>query len=131
MNYYDFAEKNNINILNANIDANGYYIDIDNIPVIIINNKLSEKMERLTLAEEIAHYSVGVTPTLPFATDYYNKLVRSKNEFKAFKWLQGNLLPLGVENLKYDTLWDLSDRFEVPIEFVAKVIEYRKENYNG
>ena len=126
-----FAIDENIKIVPANIDANGYYLNINNKPTIFINKDLTGNLEKFVLAEEYAHYKVGATPTLPFADDYYNKLIRSKNEFKAFKWLQGNLLPVGVENLKYDSIWDLSDRFELPVEFIKKVIEYRKENYNG
>lgn len=128
-------DDNNILVLREDIKEefkiNGLFIDVANKPIIVLNKKLSDRKEELTLAEEVAHFCVGVTPTLPFANDYYNKLVRSKNEFKAFKWLQGNLLPLGVENSKNDTIWDLSDRFQLPVEFVEKVIEYRKENYNG
>lgn len=128
-------DDNKILVLHEDIKReyriNGLYLDILNRPTIILNKNLSGQKEALTLAEEVAHFCVGATPTLPFADDYYNKLVRSKNEFKAFKWMQGNLLPVGVENSKYDTVWDLSDRFQLPVEFVEKVIEYRKENYNG
>ena len=47
----------------------------------------------MALAEEIAHYKVGVTPSLPFYNDYFNMLIRSKNEFKAFKWLANEIIP--------------------------------------
>ena len=134
-NIQQIIDDNKILVLHEDIKKeykiNGLYLDILNRPTIILNKNLSGQKEELTLAEEVAHFCVGATPTLPFADDYYNKLVRSKNEFKAFKWMQGNLLPVGVENSKYDTVWDLSDRFEVPVEFVKKAIEYRKENYNG
>lgn len=120
-----------VNIINADIDANGYYINIDNKPTIIINKNLNGTSERLTIVEEYAHYHVGAIPTLPFATDYYNKLIRSKNEFKAFKLMQDILLPPDIENSKYDTIWDISDRLELPVEFIEKAIEYRKENLCG
>lgn len=131
MNIQKIIDSNNINVLHKNILMNGYYININNSPTIIINNKLFGMEEDIVIAEEVAHFCVGATPTLPFADDYYNKLIRSKNEFKAFKWMQGNLLPVGIENLNYDTIWDLSDRFELPVEFIKKVIEYRKENSYG
>lgn len=121
----------NINIIYGDIDENGYYINVNNKPTIIINKNLKGIKERLTIAEEVAHYKVGVTPTLPFADDYYTKLIRSKNEFKAFKWMQSNLIPLDMEKLKYDNIWDIADKFQVTPEFIVKVLEYRKENYYG
>lgn len=117
----------NIDIIYGDIDENGYYININNKPTVIINKNLKGIKERLTIAEEVAHYKVGVTPTLPFADDYYTKLIRSKNEFKAFKWMQSNLIPLDMEKFKYDTIWDIADRFDVSPEFVEKVLKYRKE----
>lgn len=121
-----------VDILYGEIDENGYYVNVNNTPTIVINKDLTGLQERLTLAEEYAHYKVGVTPTLPFADDYYTKLIRSKNEFKAFKWMQSNLIPLNLESLKYDSIWDIADKFDVSPEFVKKVLEYRKEiNYYG
>lgn len=121
----------NIDIIYGDIDENGYYININNKPTVIINKNLKGIKERLTIAEEVAHYKVGVTPTLPFADDYYTKLIRSKNEFKAFKWMQSNLIPVDMEKFKFDTIWDIADRFDVSPEFVEKVFKYRKENYYG
>ena len=121
----------NIDIIYGDIDENGYYINVNNKPTVIINKNLKGIKERLTIAEEVAHYKVGVTPTLPFADDYYTKLIRSKNEFKAFKWMQSNLIPLNIENLKYDNIWDIADKFQVTPEFVVRALEYRKENYYG
>lgn len=121
----------NIDIIYGDIDENGYYINVNNKPTVIINKNLKGIKERLTIAEEVAHYKVGVTPTLPFADDYYTKLIRSKNEFKAFKWMQSNLIPLNIEKLKYDNIWDIADKFQVTPEFIVKVLEYRKENYYG
>lgn len=122
-----FIKDENVDIIAADIDANGYYVNINNKPTIIINKNLKGLQERLAVAEEIAHYKVGVTPTLPFASDYYTKLIRSKNEFKAFKWMQSNLIPLDMEEFKFDTIWDIADRFDVSPEFVEKVLHYRKE----
>lgn len=118
----------NIDIIYGDIDENGYYINVNNKPTVIINKNLKGIKERLTIAEEVAHYKVGVTPTLPFADDYYTKLIRSKNEFKAFKWMQSNLIPLNIEKLKYDNIWDIADKFQVTPEFVVRALEYRKEN---
>ena len=92
---YEFAEENNINISYTDklIKVNGLYMNIDNEDYIILDNKLNGIEEKMVLGEEISHYKVGVTPTLPFATDYYNKLIRSINEFKAKKYLTQIFLP--------------------------------------
>ena len=128
---YNLIDSNNIKVLYADIDANGYYISIKNKPTIIINKNLNYLTERLTVAEEVAHYSVGATPTLPFANDYYTKLIRSRNEFRAFKWMQDKLIPHDIEKYKYNTLWEISEELGMPPEFIKQVIEYRKENFNG
>lgn len=128
---YKIVEDENLHIIpykleNGNAYIVGNYIAVDEN--IIKKGGLKEKM---TIAEEVAHYKVGVTPTLPFADDYYTRLIRSKNEFKAFRWMESNLIPLDIENLKYDTIWDIADKFDVSPEFVQRVLEYRKENQNG
>lgn len=128
---YNLIDNNNIKVLYADIDANGYYLNIKNKPTIIINKDLNHLAERFTVAEEVAHYSVGTTPTLPFADDYYNQLIRSRNEFRAFKWMQDKLIPYDIEKYKYSTLWEISEELEMPPEFIKQAIEYRKENYNG
>lgn len=124
---YKIVENENLNIIPAKLEnANAYivgnYIAVDEN--IIKKGGIKEKM---TVAEEVAHYKVGVTPTLPFADDYYTKLIRSKNEFKAFKWMQSNLIPDDIEKFKFDTIWEIADRFDVSPEFIKKVLEYRKE----
>ena len=113
------------------MDANGLFIDINNQPTILINKNLRESKAYFTLAEEYAHYCVGVIPNVPFATDYYNKLIRSKNEHRAFVWMQRNLLPSGIEKFRQDTLMELSDELSLPLDFIYKAIEYRKDVGHG
>lgn len=117
-----------VEIVYGDIDQKGLYLNIDNKDYIVINKNLNECDEKLTVAEEIAHYTVGVIPTPLFGSDYYTKSIHSKNEFKAFKWLQANLIPPDIENLKYTDIWELADKFEVTPEFIYKVIKYRKDN---
>lgn len=128
---YNLIDKEHIDILYADVDANGYYVNIQNQPTIIINKHLPQPLEQLTVAEEVAHYKVGVTPTLPFADDYYTKLIRSRNEFRAFKWMQGEIIPCDIEKFKYSSLWDISEELGVPVDFVQKALDYRKENNDG
>lgn len=125
---YEIIEKEHLEIIPVELEnADAYIID----EFIFLDENIAKKGgidEDMAIAEEVAHYMVGVTPTLPSANDYYTKLIRSKNEFKAFKWMQCNLIPLKLENLKYDNIWDIADKFNVSPEFVKKVFEYRKEN---
>lgn len=134
-NIQKIIDENNILVIHEDIkkeyQINGLYINIMNRPTIILNKSLYGQQEELTLAEEVAHYCVGVTPTLPLADDYYNQLIRSKNEFKAFKWMQDKLIPYDMQKYKYDTLWEISEDLGMPPEFIQKAIEYRKENFDG
>jgi len=126
---YKYAEDKNINISYTNKlnTANGLYLNVDNEDYIILNNNLEGVEEKMVLAEEVAHYSVGVTPTLPFSTDYYNRLIRSKNEFKAFKWCMYNLIPLDrlIFLIKQNkTIYDIAEELNITQDFLAKVLEY-------
>lgn len=126
---YNYIEKENLTIISANFsDLHGLYIE----GYIVLPTKFKNTQDEfMTVAEEIAHYEVGTYPSQPFNTDYNNKLIRSKNEFKAFKWMQDKLIPYDMQKYKYDTLWEISEDLEMPPEFVKQVIEYRKENFNG
>lgn len=88
---YDIAKKENLAIHRIDLNSlNGLYIENN----IFLNKHLkNECAEKEVLAEELGHYFSGVLPSLPFSSDYYNKLIRSKNEFKAKKWMIYNLIP--------------------------------------
>lgn len=128
---YETIEENNILLEELDIDNNAYFIEINNTPAIMLSNNLRGAEKNLAVAEEVAHYCVGVSPTQPFNNDYSNRLIRSRNEYRAFKWMQGNLLPAGIENLEYGSILDIAEEFNVTPEFVQKTIQYRKENQNG
>ena len=75
----------------------------------------------MVLAEELGHYFTGVYSTPPFSTEYYYKLLRSKNEFKARKWMISNLIPfsslkrfLGANYSKYD----IAEELDVDVSLV-------------
>ena len=91
LDLYKLAENEKINIYFHNFkDLNGLFC----LGNIYLNKKiLNTNKEKEILAEELGHYFMGVLPTLPFSTDYYNKLVRSKNEYQAKKWSIRKLIP--------------------------------------
>lgn len=91
LDLYKLAENEKINIYFYNFkDLNGLFALGD----IYLNKKiLNTYKEKEVLAEELGHYFSGVLPTPPFSTEYYIKLIRSKNEFKAKKWLINQVIP--------------------------------------
>lgn len=132
-NLYNYADKENINISYTNKlkKSNGLYMKIDNEDYILLDNKLYGVNEKMTLAEEISHYKVGVTPSLPFCNDYYNMLIRSKNEFKAFKWLANEIIP--KDKLKWFlkqnmNKFEIAEELGITVEFVEKAYNLYEDN---
>lgn len=129
LDLYKLAEHENIKFYYNDLhDCNGLYYNNS----ILLNNKiLNTYKEKEVLAEELGHHFMGVFPSLPFSTDYYNKLIRSKNEFKAFKWQISKLIPfnklnrlLSVNYSKYD----IAEELGVSASLVEEAIEYYKSN---
>lgn len=130
---YNYADKENINISYSNNlkKSNGLYMKVDNEDYIILDNKLDGIDEKMALAEEISHYKVGVTPTLPYSNDYYNMLIRSKNEFKAFKWLANEIIP--KDKLKWFlkqnmNKFEIAEELGITVEFVEKAYKLYEDN---
>lgn len=130
-NLFEYATQNNINIFYTDKleNTNGLYINIDDKDYILLDSKLKGTAEKMVLGEEISHYSVGVVPTLPFCNDYYNKLIRSINEFRAKKYLTKLVLPfrefkryLGLNYSKFGIANEL-DVTEDIIEFAYWLYE--------
>ena len=73
---------------------------------------------------------MGVLPTPPFSTDYYNKLLRSKNEYQAKKWSIRKLIPFN--NLKRYLKLNMN-KFEIAEEIgiSASLIEDAFNIYNN
>lgn len=126
---YDLAYKEKINIHKINLNKiYGLYFNNN----IFINNKIkNECLEKIVLAEELGHHFMGVSPTPPFSTDYYNKLIRSKNEFKAKKWLINQVIPFDTLRrfLKQNmSKYDIAEEMDVSASLVEDAIELYKNN---
>ena len=135
-NLYNFADEENINISYTNKleSSNALYMNVDDEDYIILDNKLDGIDEKMALAEEIAHYEVGVTPTLPFKDDYYNKLIRSKNEYKAFKWMANEFIPfekLKLLLMQNMTKFEIADELGITVDFVEKVFNLYEPKLYG
>lgn len=132
LDLYILVEKEEISFHYCNLkDCNGLYYN----NCILLNKKImNTNKEKEVLAEELAHHFTGVSPTLPFSTDYYNKLIRSKNEFKAKKWLINEIIP-------FDTLkrffrqnmnkYDIAEELDISVSLVEDAFNIYKENLGG
>lgn len=133
-NLYNYADKENINISYSNNlkKSNGLYMKVNDEDYIILDNKLDGIDEKMALAEEIAHYEVGVTPTIPFKNDYYNMLIRSKNEFKAFKWMVNEMIPKDKLKLflkQNMSKFEIADELGITVEFVEKAYKLYENDF--
>lgn len=129
---YNYADKENINISYTNElkKSNSLYMKIDNEDYILLDNNLDGIDEKMALAEEIAHYEVGVTPSLPCSNDYYNMLIRSKNEFKAFKWMANEFIPKDKLRLflrQNMSKFEIAEELGITVEFVEKTYNLYEE----
>lgn len=119
LDLYNIAEKEKIGIFYKNFyDLDGLFYSGN---IYLNKNIINSNKERMVLAEELGHYFTGVYPTPPFSTEYYNKLLRSKNEFKAKKWLISNLIPFDKLNrfLKANlSKFDIADELDVDASLV-------------
>lgn len=130
---YKYIEDNNIHLIYTDklTSVYGLYLNIDNEDFIFIRNNLTKEEEYFTLNEEIAHYKVGVIPTKAFSNDYNDKLLRSKNEYKAFKWCVNELLPVNtlksiLRQNKYQ--YEVAEELNLPQDFVGKAFDLYTNN---
>ncbi|MFA6843585.1 MAG: hypothetical protein WCR33_04210 [Bacilli bacterium] len=128
---YKFAEDNNISISNYNFNNNKKSMCMNydnNFHIAIDYNRIKTKSEEVCiLAEEIAHYNVGIIPTNPSSNSYFNKLVRYRNEYRATKRAVESLLDPEVLKSVIDSgyitnTYELADMFNVTPEFMENAL---------
>lgn len=125
---YEYLERNNINLIYTNKLTSVYaiYLKIDNENFILIKNGLSEDEEFFTLTEEIAHFQAGVIPNNAFSKNYTDKLIRSKNEFKAFKYCVNELLPVDkLKSILTNNMfkYEIANELHLPEQFVSRALD--------
>lgn len=130
LDLYNIAEKEKINIFNIKFnDLDGLFLDGN----IYLNKKiLNTNKERLVLAEELGHYFVGVSPTPPFSNEYYIKLIRSKNEFKAKKWLISEIIPFDTLKHFLDlnmSKFDIAEELDVSASLIEDAFNMYKDKW--
>lgn len=128
--YYDSFAENNIHIekgkfseIKSLIFKNG-----DDVHVAINYDLINNSSEELcVLAEEKAHYDVGITPNNHMSNSYSDKLVRSKNEHRAKKLAISRLLPKDklfsyMKNHPDFYSCDIAEHFGVTETFVREAL---------
>lgn len=132
---YKYIKDKNIKLIYTNNlkNAKGLYLQVDNVDFILIKANLTVVEESFVLNEEIAHYKLGVVPTNAFDNTYYEKLIRSKNESRAFKYCVNELLPLHtlksiLKRSQYK--YEVADELSLPEEFVSKAFDLYLDSIN-
>jgi hypothetical protein len=125
---YSCVENDNIFIKRCQLgNCNGLCISIKDRDFIYLNKNLNEIEEKCTLMEEFSHSKVGILPNCPFATDYHNMLIRSRNEYRATKYMINEFIPLEEFNLlKDDNEYDAIDRLEITEDLYIRIYEFMK-----
>lgn len=127
---YDLAENEHIRIYDWHIeDCNGIYINYDKINAIALNyDELGTYIEeKCTLAHELGHYFTGNVYSL---TD--DKIKIDKAEYKSKKWAYSVLVPFKILQEKISNglnIYELSDYFEVTVQYMQNAIEFYKSKY--
>lgn len=123
---YNLAKKENLDIYFTKFNGlNGLFLENN---IFLNKSILNTHIEKMVLAEELGHYFTGVIPTPPFSSEYYNKLLRSKNEFKAKKWVINNLIPFNKLNRFLSenySKFDIAEELDVD----ASLIDYACKLY--
>lgn len=132
LDLYKLAEKENIGFLyDKNDDTDGLYC---NNCIMLNVSILNTKKEKEVLAEELGHHFMGVSPTPPFSDNYYDKLIRSKNEYKAKKWLINQVIPFDTLKsfLKQNmSKYDIADKLDISVSLVEDAFNIYKESLGG
>lgn len=128
---YKFAEDNDISISNYKFNNNkkSMCMDLENkFHIAIDYDKIESSCEEMCiLAEEIAHYNVGIIPSNLSSNSYFNKLVRCRNEYRATKkavesLLDPEILKVVINSGYITNIYDLSEMFNVTPEFMENAL---------
>lgn len=130
---YNFAEEKNYQIKNVKIGTKATCLSYKENNIILIDYDLLENQidEKMVLLEEIAHLEVGFSPTAPFSCDYCNKLQRSKNEYRALKWIVHKYIPYTrfVDLItQFKSYYDIADKLNIPMNFLEKCFQVYEED---
>lgn len=94
--------------------------------IAIDDSKINGSKElKTTLAHELGHFATNT-----FYNINTHHLDKARCEYRANKWAIEKLIPLAELKIAIKQglteIWELSEHFDVPCEFVVKAIEYYK-----
>ena len=128
---YNIAEKENIQIFSFALPL------VSSVSMMDLKGNCSIGIDPFsieTYAEEKEHlaHELGHCITGSFYNIYSDCDVIAKAEYKADKWAIKKLIPedevRNAYEFGYTELWQLSELFGVPEEFMLKAVHYYKEN---
>lgn len=125
---YEIANNENITIYNASFkDLNAFYHTEQDISIIGIDIYLNCREEKSAICEELSHHFVGVEPNSPFSTDYYNRLIRARNENKASNYCVHKLIDARLQKafkLSLISLEEFASEAGITEEYAEKICKF-------
>lgn len=125
---YEIANSENIQVYTTNFkDMNAFYHTEPNLSIIGINISLNGREEKSAMCEELSHHFVGVEPNSPFSSDYYNRLIRARNENRASKYCVHNFINTELQNafkLALISLEEFASEAGITEEFAEKICRF-------
>ena len=132
LNYlYDIANNENISIIDFKMKNKALIEEIDGNYYIAMNysNIANSNEEKVILSEELGHYYTG---------NLYNSYMKyetiSKREYRALKWSFNTLVPyrklINVIKNGINTIFELAEYFEVPINYMQKCLDFYNSKYD-
>ena len=128
---YDIAERENVKVYNWKLDdIDGMYMNYNNINAIALNyNRLDTSInEKCTLSEELGNYFMDAV----YPASCKDKVLISKQEYRAKKWAYSILIPLKKLKEKISqgfNLYDLAEYFNVDYKYMYDCINFYTEKY--
>ncbi len=131
-NLYDSLDKSNIKVIEIPFFKEKKAVSfIHNGEFLVgLNRNLinSEVEEFCILAEEKAHYEVGIIPNDYTSNSYCERITRDKNEFRAKKYAVKNLIPkenllTTIKKSPYICIADLAELFDVTPQFMREALK--------
>lgn len=132
-NLYRFAENEGIEVFDFDLPLN------QSLSIMDAGGKCSIAIDPFSIsstAEETVHlaHELGHCKTGSFYNRFSNYDIRAKAEHRADKWAIKKLIPLDELKEAFSRgivePWDLAEYFDVTEQFIAKAVEFYKNNYN-
>lgn len=115
---FEIASRMNIHIIKWDLheEINGYYKYDRRNRYIVINQKLSEELQKVVCAHELGHAILHTRVNTPFMTKNtffsVSKIEREANRFAAELLIPDDCF------IEYNNIFDIASAYQVPVELV-------------